>query len=84
MPKILLSKLVDWRALFKHYTKESEGLMTKIQVKAMMEEAGIVGVTDPEVLFVTNSIGSFRPSINEIAFVDWAQGLVKLTSKRLI
>lgn len=30
MPKILLSKLVDWRALFKHYTKESEGLMTKI------------------------------------------------------
>jgi Ca2+-binding EF-hand superfamily protein len=54
---------MDWTALFAHYDSQKTGLISKVELRRMMEDAGLTRVTDAEVRFVMNNIAAFKPTM---------------------
>ncbi len=76
--------VVDWSALFSHYDSQKSGLLTQVELRRMIEEAGLSRVTDAEVRFVMNNIAAFKPTMTSSQLLQWGTQMLKMPQKRLI
>lgn len=49
MPEVLKRKTVDWISLFDNFDTDKKGVITKIDIKGMIQRSGFEFVTDAEV-----------------------------------
>jgi hypothetical protein len=73
MKKALRSFNEDWGGYYDLFNTNRDDRLSRLEIKAMMQAAGMKYSTECEVEFVHNIIASFKNWISKPTFVAWAR-----------